>query len=101
MSRVICHTQLHVIPVLSYSRFFIVNFEHFSHLSLVFLWLALKYFESNVRRSMEYCRCNLLLPEYLYNRLYPFTKHCAEEIELAKAIGGNSIRLLNVYTNNA
>ena len=50
---------------------------------------------------MEYHRCNILLPEYLYNRLYSFTKHCVEESEIAKAIGENSIKLLNVYTNNA
>lgn len=50
---------------------------------------------------MEYHRCNILLPEYLYNQLYSFTKHCVEESEIAKAIGENSIKLLNVYTNNA
>ena len=50
---------------------------------------------------MEYHRCNILLPGYLYNQLYSFTKHCVEESEIAKAIGENSIKLLNVYTNNA
>lgn len=50
---------------------------------------------------MEYHRCNILLPEYLYNQLYSFTKHCVEESEIAKAIGENSIKLLNVCTNNA
>ena len=50
---------------------------------------------ANVRRSNEYRRYNLLLPEFLHNRLYPFTKHCAEKIELAKAIGEHTIKLLN------
>ena len=44
---------------------------------------------------MEYREHNLLLLEFLYNRLYPFTKRYVEETEKARAIGENRIKLLN------
>ena len=36
-----------------------------------------------------------MLPEFLHNRPYPFTKYCIEKIELAKAIGENRIKCIN------
>ena len=44
---------------------------------------------------MDYRKRNLLLLEFLYNRLYPFTKRYVEETEKARAIGENRIKLLN------
>ena len=54
-----------------------------------------RHVEANIRRSNEYRRYNLLLPEFLHNRPYLFTKHCVEKIELAKAIGENRIKRIN------
>lgn len=86
---------IHVIPVKSYSGVFVVNFYHISPFSLEFFWLTLNYIEKTVRRLMEYRKRNLLLLEFLYNRLYPFTKRYVEETEKARAIGENRIKLLN------
>ena len=36
-----------------------------------------------------------MLPEFLHNRPYLFTKHCVEKIELAKTIGENRIKRIN------
>ena len=63
--------------------------------AIFLLCLISRQVEANIRRSTEYRRYNLLLPEFLHNRLYLFTKHCVGKIELAKAIGENRIKRIN------
>ena len=63
--------------------------------AIFLLCLISRYVEANIRRSNEYHRYNLLLPEFLHNRPYLFTEHCVEKIELAKAIGENGIKRIN------
>ena len=63
--------------------------------AIFLLCLIFRYIEANLRRSNEYPRCNLLLPELLCNRTYPFTKHCVKKIELAKTIGENRIKRID------
>ena len=69
-------------------------FTHWSNISFTRfndVVLISRYDEANLRRSNEHHRCNLLLPKFLHNRPYPFTKRCVEKIELAKTIGENRI----------
>ena len=63
--------------------------------AIFLLCLISRQVEANIRRSTEYRRYNLLLPEFLHNRPYLFTKHCVGKIELAKAIGENRIKRIN------
>ena len=44
--------------------------------AIFLLCLISRQVEANIRRSTEYRRYNLLLPEFLHNRPYLFTKHC-------------------------
>ena len=63
--------------------------------AIYLLCLISRYVEANIKGLNEFCRYNLLLPVFLHNRLYPFTKHCVEKIELVKAIGENRIKRIN------
>ena len=63
--------------------------------AIFLLCLISRYVEANIRRSTEYRRYNLLLPEVLHDWPYLFTKHCVENIELTKAIGENRSKRIN------
>ena len=57
-----------------------------SRWAIFLLFLTSRYVQANLTRSNEYRKYNLLLPEFLHDWPYPFTKHCVEKAEPAKAI---------------
>ena len=63
-----------------------------SRWAIFLLFLTSRYVQANLTRSNEYRKYNLLLPEFLHDWPYPFTKHCVEKTEPAKAIGENRIK---------
>ena len=67
-------------------------------LCLISRYIERYIFQANIRRSNEYRKYDLLLPEFLHNRPYLFTKYCVEKIELAKSIGENRIKRIMIIT---